>query len=197
MLAVLLIGGGAYALLHRSTHAESSQAGAGSNASPVLVVAENGSVAIERSDVAPPVAANPAPASPPAAGTPTEPAAPEETTAARGHGSRHGHATRASRNAAHADLSSPLTKRAAEIRHCFGDRDADEAGSGEISLRFEVGADGIVKAVAVQPAALAATPLGACLVKIGRTTSFGPQAAPIAFRIPVSVQLRRQADNAR
>jgi tRNA A-37 threonylcarbamoyl transferase component Bud32 len=198
MLAVLLIGGGAYALLHRSTHAEPFQAGAGSNANPVLVVAENGNVAIERSDVAPPVAANPPPVAPIAPGTPIEPAAPaEEPAAARGHGSRHGPAARAPRNAAQPDLSSPLTKRAAEIRRCFGDRDADEAGSGEISLRFEVGADGIVKSVAVQPAALAATPLGACLVKIGRTTTFGPQAAPIAFRIPVSVQLRRQGEHGR
>jgi tRNA A-37 threonylcarbamoyl transferase component Bud32 len=197
MLAVLLLGGGAYALLHRSTHAEPFQAGAGSNAGPVLVVAENGNVAIERSD-APPVATNPPVVSPLAAGTPTEPAAPEEApAAARGHGSRHGHGTRPPRNGAHEDLSSPLTRRAAEIRRCFGDRDADEAGSGEISLRFEVGVDGIVKSVAVQPAALAATPLGGCLVKIGRTTSFGPQAAPVAFRIPVSVQLRRQADHGR
>jgi hypothetical protein len=101
------------------------------------------------------------------------------------------------RTAPHEDLSSPLTRRAAEIRRCFGDRDADEAGSGEISLRFEVGADGTVKSVAVQPAALASTALGACLVKIGRTTNFGPQAAPIAFRIPVSVQLRRQGEHGR
>jgi len=197
MLAVLLIGGGAYAFLHRSTRAESMQAGAGSNASPVLVVAENGNVAIERSD-APAVAGNPPAVSPIAAATPIEPVVPaEEPAVARGHGARHGHAARVPRNAAQPDLSSPLTKRAAEIRRCFGDRDADEAGSGEISLRFEVGADGIVKSVAVQPAALASTPLGACLVKIGRTTSFGPQAAPIAFRIPVSVQLRRQGEHGR
>ena len=194
MLAVLLIGGGAFALLRRSS--PEHQTGANPSGTALLVVAENGNVAVERSDNSPQAADSPS-ASAPAARTQAEPAAPEEAPALRAPSSRHGHATRPPRNPGREDLSSALTKRSAEIRHCFADRDADEAGSSEISLRFEVGTDGAVKSVAVQPAALAATPLGACLVKVGRSTTFGPQAAPIAFRIPVSVQLRRQAERER
>jgi hypothetical protein len=66
------------------------------------------------------------------------------------------------------------------------------AAGGEISLRFEVGVDGAARSVAVLPATVAATPLGACLVKVGRGTRFAPQPAPITFRIPVTIQLRAE-----
>jgi len=64
-------------------------------------------------------------------------------------------------------------------------------------MRFEVGVDGAVKSVAVLPAAVGASPLGTCLTKVGRATRFGPQAKPIAFRIPLTIQLRHQARDGR
>jgi hypothetical protein len=59
-------------------------------------------------------------------------------------------------------------------------------------LRFEVGVDGAARSVSVLPAAVAATPLGACLVKVGRGTTFAPQPATITFRVPVTVQRRAE-----
>ena len=83
---------------------------------------------------------------------------------------------------------------AGDIRRCFAEADGDDVSRSEISLRFEVGAGGAVTGVTVLPPAIGATPLGACLVKVGRGIAFAPRPAPIAFRIPVAVQLRRQAE---
>ena len=64
------------------------------------------------------------------------------------------------------------------------------AGVGEVSLRFDVERDGHVSAVKVLPAAIADAPLGACLTKVGKSTVFSPRAAPLTFRIPLTVQLQ-------
>ena len=87
-----------------------------------------------------------------------------------------------------------VAKRAADIRRCFAEADGDDVSRSEISMRFEVGAGGAVTGLTVLPPAIGATPLGACLVKVGRGIAFAPRPAPIAFRIPVAVQLRRQAE---
>ena len=89
-------------------------------------------------------------------------------------------------------LSAAVAGRLAEIRRCFAESDAPAASAGEISLRFEVGVDGAARSVAVLPAAVGETPLGACLAKVGRATTFAPQPAPVTFRIPVTVQARRR-----
>jgi len=87
-----------------------------------------------------------------------------------------------------------VAKRAADIRRCFAEADGDDVSRSEISMRFEVGAGGAVTGLTVLPPAIGATPLGACLIKVGRGIAFAPRSAPIAFRIPVAVQLRRQAE---
>jgi hypothetical protein len=90
-----------------------------------------------------------------------------------------------------AGFSAALSRRQGEIRACFAKSPAGaSATSGEISLRFEVAADGRVTSVAVLPAAIGATPLGKCLVDIGAHTVFAPQPAPIAFRIPLMLERR-------
>jgi len=197
MVAVLLVGGGAFALRHRAQDPPPG-AGAGSTSGAVLVVAENGSVAVEGSSSSPAAVA----AAPPS----LAPAAPAEAAAVPPAGgpvvattpaARAARAARSARAARPDDLSSALAKRSGDIRSCFTELGSDEASATEISLRFEVGADGAVKSLAVLPPAIAATPLGACLVKVGRGTAFAPQPAPITFRIPVAVQLRHHAERGR
>jgi tRNA A-37 threonylcarbamoyl transferase component Bud32 len=191
MLLVLLVGGGALALRRRAAGEAQAPPGAASPGATVLVVAENGSVAIEHGAAA--RAAAPLPAVPAAAAVAAPAPAPEHARETPPTvGSRSLRAGRAHRAANPDDLSSAVARRSAEIRRCFVDLDADASTRSDIALRFEVGTDGAVKSLAVLPATVAATPLDACLVKVGRGTTFAVRPAPITFRIPVSVQLRQQ-----
>jgi hypothetical protein len=61
-------------------------------------------------------------------------------------------------------------------------------GTTEISLRFTVERDGHVGSVEVLPASVASSSLGACLGAVGKSTVFSKQAAPVTFRIPLTVQ---------
>ena len=187
VLVISLIAGGAVALRRSADHAPVAQPVAGGGA--VFVVSENGNVAVENGAARPPVAAaapSPAPAAEPEPeALPAAPALPV-TRGRRSH-----------RAAGGDDLSTAVAKQSGDIRRCFAALEVDEASLGDISMRFEVGVDGAVKSVAVLPAAVGASPLGSCLAKVGRATRFGPQAKPIAFRIPLTIQLRHQARDGR
>jgi len=175
--------------LRRSAdHAPVAQPVAGGGA--VFVVSENGNVAVENGAARPTVAAA-APSPAPAAEPEPEafPAAPAAPPVARGR--------RSHRAAGGDDLSTAVAKQSGDIRRCFAALEVDEASLGEISMRFEIGVGGAVKSVAVLPAAVGASPLGTCLAKVGRNTRFAPQAKSIAFRIPLTVQLRHQARDGR
>jgi serine/threonine protein kinase len=184
-MLLVLVGGGAFAWRYAGAREPPLQAGAGTRNDTVLLVAENGSVAVE--------AHAPVAAAPPAASTalPSEaPPVPADTAPAAAPPSRRAHAGRAPRAAGPEALSTTVAARSAEIRRCFTTSDLSASTGDEISLRFEVGTDGAARSVTVLPAKVAATPLGACLVKVGRGTAFAPQPAPITFRIPVTVQRR-------
>jgi TonB family protein len=187
-LLVLLIGGGAFALRRRNGGDQAAPPAAGSG-SGVVVVAENGSVAIEHGgEAVAPGAAAPAALAP--AEAPAGQRAPPSVEASPHVRARAARSTRGP--GAPEALSSALAKRQAEMRRCFTEQDGRDVGGSEVALRFEVAADGSVTSLAVLPADVGATPLGACLVKVARTTRFAPQPAPITFRIPLTVQLRRE-----
>jgi hypothetical protein len=190
MLLVLLVGGGAFALLRRSA----SEPPSGSGGGTVLVVAENGNVAVE-----PAASPEMAGGAMPGVASPTASAPPGATVPAsappRGSASPSRRSPRSP--GAPEDFSAVVAKRAVDIRRCFAQADGDDVSRSEISLRFEVGTGGAVTGLTVLPPAIGATPLGACLVKVGRGIAFAPRPAPIAFRIPVAVQLRRQAERGR
>jgi hypothetical protein len=57
-----------------------------------------------------------------------------------------------------------------------------------LALRFEIDAAGVPTKVDVFPADVARTPLGACIADVGRGTRFPRQAAPTAFKIPLTVR---------
>jgi hypothetical protein len=191
-VATVVVGVGALAiaaaLWFGRSHAAASAAvatGGASGTSVVMLVAERGAVAVEPGAPAPPVA-EPAP-TPPTVTAIAPPAAPASAAPAPPR------LQRGRRPAASpvAGFSAALTKRQGEIRGCFAKFSAGASPtSGDISLRFEVAADGRVTSVAVLPAATGATPLGACLAGIGARTVFAPQPAPIAFRIPITLERR-------
>jgi tRNA A-37 threonylcarbamoyl transferase component Bud32 len=153
-------------------------------ASPVVLVAEGGNVAVERS--ASPTAPEAAPSAAPAS-TPPPTSRPMPAPAAT--------APAAPRTKRAADESTPratgfsgtFARREGDIRRCFVEH-PQSAGTTEIALRFEVARDGHVEAVAVLPAAVGSSPLGACLAAVGKSTVFSKQSAPLTFRIPLTVQ---------
>jgi serine/threonine-protein kinase len=89
----------------------------------------------------------------------------------------------------HSDGADALTRafshRQGQVARCFSSNAADVAGSPEIAIRFGVDAGGHVTSAQVIPAAVASTPLGACLAAVAKTTSFGPQPHDVSFRIPI------------
>jgi hypothetical protein len=188
LLLVPLIGGAALALRGGAGGGAAPRSGAGGAA--VFVVAENGNVAIE-GNAPPPVAApasdiaavppSPVAATPQPTAPPEPPAKPRASRAGRSH-----------RTAGPDGLSSAVAKQSADIRRCFAELEVDDAGLGEIALRFEVGVDGAIKSLAVLPPAVGSSPLGTCLAAAGRKTRFEPQAKPITFRIPLTIHLRHQ-----
>jgi hypothetical protein len=190
-LLVLLVGGGALAWRHRSALDPPPRPAAESGGGPVLVVAENGNVAIEQGSTPPAVGASTTAA---VSAAPGLVAAPEPVPASSRATTRtHARAARSGRASAGPDpLSSAVANRAPDIRRCFTELGGEIGQASEAALRFEVGVDGAVKSLAVLPPAIGATPLGACLAKVGRGISFAPQPAPITFRIPLTVQMRRQ-----
>jgi hypothetical protein len=86
-----------------------------------------------------------------------------------------------------ASFSATFARREGEIRRCFVEH-PEGTGTTEISLRFDVERDGQVGSVAVLPAAVGSSPLGACLAGVGKNTVFAKQSSPLTFRIPLTVQ---------
>ena len=88
-------------------------------------------------------------------------------------------------------LTRAFARREPQIARCFSQHANDVSGSPEITVRFEVGTDGHVASAQLQPGALAATPLGACILGVARATDFGPQPEPVSFRIPITARRTR------
>jgi hypothetical protein len=86
-----------------------------------------------------------------------------------------------------ASFSTTFARRESDIRRCFVEH-PEGTGTTEISLRFSVERDGHVGSVEVLPASVASSSLGACLGAVGKSTVFSKQAAPVTFRIPLTVQ---------
>jgi serine/threonine protein kinase len=178
---VLVVAAGAAWGLARRIGAEPRAA---APASPVLLIADQGQVALEGH---PPSAPAPPPA---AAAAPTPAAAPAPTAPRAKRAVEPAGGSRAS------SFSATFARREGEIRRCFLEHAGGPTPSTEVSLRFEVGRDGHVAALAVLPEAVAASPLGACLAAVGKSTVFAKQSAPLTFRIPLTVQ-RDSAGKAR
>ena len=177
-VVLLLAGGGAWGLVHRL----GAEPPAAAPASALVLIAEQGHVAVEGT---PPPAPPPTPVPAAAASAPPRPAvAPLAPPTAR-HAKRPADSSGAPRGA---DLSAIFAHRQNEIRRCFIDHAGGSGATTEASLRFEVGREGRVQALEVLPTSLAASPLGACLAAVGKSTVFPKQPTPLTFRIPLTVQ---------
>jgi serine/threonine-protein kinase len=83
-------------------------------------------------------------------------------------------------------LTRALRKQQARIEDCFTSYAVGVQGIPEMQLEFDLASSGKLEAVRVLPAALAKTPLGRCLEKVGAATQFAPQSRPISFAIPIT-----------
>jgi hypothetical protein len=158
--------------------------------SPVVLVTEQGQVAVERGAAAAP--AEPAvpaakPISDPAA---AEAASPEPRREPEPHGRPGGRrAAEPGAAAGGGGFSATFARRESDIRRCFIDHPDSAASTTEISLRFDVARSGHVTHLDVLPPTVGGSALGACLSTVGRSTVFPKQSAPLTFRIPLTVQL--------
>jgi serine/threonine protein kinase len=182
-MALLALGGGGW-WFTRGLHA--SPAGAGAS-NQVVLVAEQGNVALER--VAPaPALPEAAPTAPPAPATTTPAADKAAPSSAPAPTTPHAKRNADPSGAPHGgSFSGTFARREGEIRRCYLAH-ADGAASTDISLRFEVDRDGHVSNLAVLPAAVGSSPLGTCLAAVGKSTLFPKQPSPVTFRIPLTVQ---------
>lgn len=146
---------------------------------PVVIVAEQGTVAIENS------AALPTPVPPVA---PREAAAPAPASPATSGPSARRRPSVAAAAPTGESFSASFARRSREIRRCFSEHSDHAAAALELSLRFEVGRNGRVTAVTVKPAGVGSTSLGKCLVEVAAATTFAAQPSPVTFHIPLTVQ---------
>jgi eukaryotic-like serine/threonine-protein kinase len=82
-------------------------------------------------------------------------------------------------------LTRSFRKHQVAIERCFEAHAPSLEGQPEIAVHFQLEASGKVRDVQTDPVALGRTPLGDCLLKLARSTDFGPQSAALAFRIPL------------
>lgn len=167
-------------------------AGAGSAAVLVLAPAREapkaaGVVVIEKQNdetqAATPEATPPAP-EPVASGTPTTAGASDSAPAPPPKAPRVSVAA-----AGGAPLAQAFQRQGGKIQRCFEQNPGEVQG---ISVRFQIDATGKVQNAAVAPAAVAGTPLGACIAAVARATSFGPQPEAVAFSIPIAAKVVRR-----
>jgi serine/threonine-protein kinase len=85
-------------------------------------------------------------------------------------------------------LSRQVQRHRGEIEGCFTQNVKEVDGRPEVSVRFKVSASGHVDSADLVPAALNATPLGQCIVRVSRGIDFGAQPEPVSFTIPITAR---------
>jgi hypothetical protein len=85
-------------------------------------------------------------------------------------------------------FSQTFARKEPELLRCFASFPEAAAQAPQVFVRFQVAMNGEVTAADRLPSELAGTALGRCLAQVARTAQFGPQASPVAVRIPVSVR---------
>jgi serine/threonine protein kinase len=81
-----------------------------------------------------------------------------------------------------------FARKESSLLSCFARFGAAGEEAPEISIRFRADEAGHVISAELAPASVQETPLGHCIADLALATEFGPQPAPVAFRIPVSVR---------
>jgi tRNA A-37 threonylcarbamoyl transferase component Bud32 len=142
-------------------------------ASAVLVLAEQGPVALE------PAPAGPAERSPAPSPAPAAARRPPERERAPRPDSIEARTRR---------FSAAFARKQQQLQRCFAEFPEASAQAPQLYVRFQAGEDGRVTSAEVLPAEIARSGLGTCVAGVAAQTQFGPQPAPVAFRIPVTVR---------
>ena len=80
-------------------------------------------------------------------------------------------------------LTAKFASRRSAVTSCFA-----AASTETISIRLQIDRTGKVTDATVSPAAIATSAAGACLVKVARETSFGPQPKAVVFHVPITAR---------
>jgi TonB family protein len=128
----------------------------------------------------------------PAASAPSDPPATTVVPVASTDTPKPGEPRTEPANAGHASdsqrLSRAFQRQQGKIENCFRAHAADLARSPQISVRFQIDASGKVTNAQIVPASLSGSGLGSCVTSVASATDFGPQAAPVAFTIPITAR---------
>ncbi len=116
------------------------------------------------------------------------PATPPPEAPARRSAGRRGGVRPAAPESRPEQFSQAFARKESELLRCFSSFPEAAAQAPQISVRFQVAMNGEVSAADVLPAELASTALGRCVAQVARSAQFGPQAGPVAVRIPVTVR---------
>ncbi len=85
-------------------------------------------------------------------------------------------------------LTLALRARQPKLEECFKKHSVSLEGQPTTQLEFDIDASGKLTHVGVSPRALAGTELGACLLQVGRSTTFPPQPRAVSFAIPLTAR---------
>jgi eukaryotic-like serine/threonine-protein kinase len=85
-------------------------------------------------------------------------------------------------------LTRAFRKQQPKLEACFEQHPGTAGDRATVQIEFDLGARGMLERVALVPKSLAATPLGTCLLRIARSTSFPGQGRAVSFAIPVTTR---------
>lgn len=82
-------------------------------------------------------------------------------------------------------IARKFASRNGALQDCFERFATQLEGKPRISVQFDVKATGKVTSAGLEPSSLNGTPLGQCLLRVARGTSFGSLGKPVRFSIPI------------
>lgn len=88
-------------------------------------------------------------------------------------------------------LSRAFARQGPRLDRCFNDHASGADSAPKLVVRFRIGRSGKVQAATLEPAAIAATDLGRCLLGVARKTAFPPPGQALSFSIPIASVKRR------
>ncbi|MGD8862733.1 MAG: protein kinase [Myxococcales bacterium] len=84
-------------------------------------------------------------------------------------------------------LTAAFRRKQPQLERCF-ERHASGQDLPRVQVKFSIAADGTVRETTVQPASVRTQPVGACIDRVARSTSFPGQGQPLVFTIPVTTR---------
>lgn len=140
----------------------------------------------KQADTEPTTSAQPAPS---AAGAPAPaaPAAAAPLASATSGASLPGKAAKPVEASSGSSITAAFQKQRGRVEGCFRQNAADTS-TPQLTIRFQVEANGSVRSADLAPASVAGTPLGACIRGVAQSTRFPAGDAPVSFTIPITAR---------